>query len=208
MPEPIKTCGTCWHWKRTYEQAGICQALINRKDVPIWAPRASNACVHENSGEWRPDCPCWSAATQDTLHNEEEPMSDKEPKRIPRGSGSGKETAYIVEARVRGTPRELLGRILDGEWREMKFVEKEGGIPIRTCGRAHEHGLLDYPAAQALRWSLHALASFHWYAYNGLETRLVKHCLTHTYSIDGGEICEVVKGEDLSSIMPKMDKEK
>lgn len=47
-------CKKCVYWKRTYDTAGICIALVGRDDVPIWAPFAANSCTNEIDGKTCP----------------------------------------------------------------------------------------------------------------------------------------------------------
>lgn len=52
----IHQCGTCFWWKQTGPECGICEALVGRTDVPEWAWRAANAFTHEAA-----TCTCWCA---------------------------------------------------------------------------------------------------------------------------------------------------
>ena len=105
-----------------------------------------------------------------------------------RGSGSGHETAYTVEARCNGKKaRVIAGQIFDNRWQKVEFEKSPIGVPAASPFQEHtlRHRLLGYSAAQALRWWIHAqadseLGGIAW----GLETRLVKHKISYSYSIE------------------------
>lgn len=95
-------------------------------------------------------------------------------------SGSGMTPCYSVEARTSGKPRVVNGMMLHEGWERIRFDKVEpplNGVPTRLlCHDAESLGLVDYAAAQALRWWFHAAAGF-----AGPETRIVKHQVTHSY---------------------------
>ena len=124
-----------------------------------------------------------------------------------RGSGSGVDTVYGVEARYAyPEPRIICGQVFDNRWRQVYFKEAAGGVPINNsqqCPRAALDGLYNYEAAQALRWWFHAQAAADTFGSSiCLETRLVEHKIKYTYeTVAVSQHC-LVSGEDRSNIMP------
>ena len=131
------------------------------------------------------------------------------------GSGQAAETAYTVEARINYLhPAFVAGQIFDIRWSRVHFEKNAAngvGVPNAPSHKRAtlEHNLLDYAAAQALRWWLHAtaLAAEDANAYC-LETRLVSHKITTSYSIEAIEAHEHIHGENRSNIIPDWGKNK
>lgn len=104
-----------------------------------------------------------------------------------RGSnGNSDEYAYTVEARYNYHEPTLIGdQLFDMRWRRVTFKESVIGVPAAEPFRrlVHEHRMLGYSAAQALRWWMHATADA---GMNGLclETRLVRHKITQSFTIE------------------------
>ena len=128
------------------------------------------------------------------------------------GSGQSTETAYTVEARINyPSPASVAGQIFDIRWSRVYF-EKNAANGIGVPDAPHhkratlEHNLLDYAAAQALRWWLHATAAVENVAVYCLETRLVSHKITTSHSIEAIEAHEYIHGDDRSNIMPDWGK--
>jgi hypothetical protein len=116
---------------------------------------------------------------------------------------SGSETAWVVEARSTRSPRQVNNQIFDGEWRRVKFDQHPMGVPATARGSRYtaEAQMLSYPAAQALRWWIHAVLESD---YNNLcfETRLVKHVIKYSVSNAPESQHAVIGGEDRSGVMP------
>lgn len=96
----------------------------------------------------------------------------------PRSSGSGTEVGWSVEARYAFMrPEEIAGHLLDERWQTIEFAKCSPGCGVPTVPsfskQREQSGLLSYPAAQALRWWLHAIADVDFKVC--LETRLVRH---------------------------------
>lgn len=129
-------------------------------------------------------------------------MNEEYPKK--GGSISGHETGWTVEARYSfDKPATIAGRIFDNRWQPVQFDESPIGVPIRK--EPMRFGgvgmtLLSYPAAQALRWWLHACAE----AENRycLDTKLVEHKLTYQAKVEAIAEHGLISGEDRSSIKP------
>lgn len=112
---------------------------------------------------------------------------DLEPKyRHEQGSGESTDTGYRVEARYMASrPEEIAGQIFDREWRRVSFDKSPIGVPSCSPFRKslRDHGYLSYPAAQALRWWLHAVADTGPTMGLCLETRLVSFKIETTHRI-------------------------
>lgn len=129
--------------------------------------------------------------------------------RRDHGSGSGSETAYTVEARYNfPRPIQIGNQIFDNRWQRVQFQESEIGVPPCSPIYRHtrEHGMLGYPAAQALRWWLHANAEASRGGGMCLETRLVSHTISHSYKIEAIEAHGHIHGEDRSNCIPDWGK--
>ena len=119
-----------------------------------------------------------------------------------KGSGSGTEIGYTVEARYNyHSPTQIGGQIFDNRWRQVKFEQSSVGVP--TCPRYQRHvaeqGMLGYAAAQALRWWLHANAVAEQGMALCLETRIISHKITYNHKIEAQAAYEHVHGEDRSN---------
>ena len=126
-----------------------------------------------------------------------------------RGSGSGTETAYTVEARYNyPCPASIGGQIFDNRWREVKFQDSVVGVPRCAPYYRHtlEHGMLGYAAAQALRWWLHALAEADCLSGVCLETRIISHQIKHTHKIETIATHGHIHGDDRSNCIPDWGK--
>lgn len=120
-----------------------------------------------------------------------------------RGSGSGQETAYAVEARYNAASPVSIGeQIFDNRWREVVFPKGPIGVPGRPWNeQSMKLRLLGYSQAQALRWWLHAEADS---TMSGicLETRLIKYEVSHSHkAVAVSQHC-IVGGEDRSNFVP------
>ena len=116
-------------------------------------------------------------------------------------SGSGSETAYSVEARMNySQPMQIAGRIFDNRWVAVQFDKSAVGVPSAPFYARHtlEHGLLGYSAAQALRWWLHAQADNE-IKGTCLETRIVKHKISYTHTIEAEAAHGYIGGDDRSN---------
>ena len=115
---------------------------------------------------------------------------------------------YTVEARYNHhEPCKLGDQIFDKTWRRVSFKKADFGVPTGFfVDRVVENrGFLNYSAAQSLRWWLHANAE-----YSGricLETRLVKHKVESSCTINAVSYHDCVGGEDRSSIMAPDERE-
>lgn len=131
--------------------------------------------------------------------------------RRERGNGSGTEIAYMVEARINSDRPEQIGdQIFDNRWREVHFVHALNGVPRCSpyARRTIENGLLGYPAAQALRWWLHANADKDGISGICLETRIIKYEIAYSYSITAVSSHKHIHGDDRSNLFPDWGEEK
>ncbi len=123
-----------------------------------------------------------------------------------RSKSSGSETCYSVEARYNfPNPVEISGQIFDDRWREVKFEDGPVGVPRASEYQEHtlRHRMLGYAAAQALRWWLHANAdAMKAGTCTCLETRLVKHKISHSCEIEEVSVHAHIHGKDRSNYMP------
>lgn len=141
------------------------------------------------------------------MNKELHPMtSDQFPRK--GGSGSGSIPCYSVEARIVGTKVKEIGEmILHSDWQRVNF-QKCGvgqiGIPCEALTeRAYRgHGLLSYAQAQGLRWWFHAQLT---HAY-GLETRIIKHIINHSYQETVEGAFDYVGGESVNYCRPDFEK--
>jgi len=136
-------------------------------------------------------------------------MKLEECYRKERGSGSGSETGYTVEAMHNYVnPISVAGQIFDNRWRQVEFKESAIGVP--SCPRHHryvaENGMLGYSAAQALRWWLHAQAESEHGMAICLETRIVSHRISYSYKVESVSAHDHVHGEDRSNCVPDWGK--
>lgn len=128
------------------------------------------------------------------------------PSEFPKkGSNhNGTEHAYTIEARSMFNEPQVFGKqIFDQRWKRVQFdqVAPPFGVPAGHSMVADRLGLHSYPAAQALRWWFHANAHA---TFSGicLESRIVKHAVSYTFSEEAVSAHEVISGEDRSNIMP------
>ncbi len=124
--------------------------------------------------------------------------------KFPRkgGSSSGSEIAYSVEARYNYSHAEKFGAlILDKRWTRINFEKTDIGVPntVRTQFST-ENNLLSWVAANALRWWF--LSSLGFSGTTCVETRIVKHVITYSFSEEITSAHHVIGGEDRSSSMP------
>lgn len=139
---------------------------------------------------------------QSSAEKEMEKMDSNEEFPKSGSSGSGTTTGYTVEARHNyHDPVTIGSQTFDLRWREVRYQRGVPGVPTRS-GSPHDEGTYrtySFPAAQALRWWLHAESE----AGTGfgvcLETRLIEHKIEYKYSVtaiaahehaggDGGDI--------------------
>lgn len=133
--------------------------------------------------------------------------ADDFPKKGP--SGSGTDVSYSVEARLAyWEPRQVCGHLLDTRWTRLHFAKSPIGVPAKKfamlAGPAIAAGneLLDYQAAQALRWWFLANAEQE-FSCGCIETRLVKHTVRYEYSITAESAHDYIgEGESRTNIMP------
>lgn len=126
-----------------------------------------------------------------------------------KGSGSGTETAYTVEARYNYPDPSMIGvQIFDNKWRTVNFDKSQIGIPQCSdyAKYTKEHGMYGYQAAQALRWWFVAAASMI-HKDICLETRIVKHVIEHSYSITAVSAHDLIGNEDRSGMIPDWGKD-
>lgn len=106
-----------------------------------------------------------------------------------RGSGSGTEIGYTVEAKYDYLcPAEISGQLFDNRWRAVNFEKSKIGVP--SCAPSYqrhllENGLLSFSAAQALRWWFIAEveASNHGFSLCW-ATRLIEHRVTFSHKVE------------------------
>ena len=116
--------------------------------------------------------------------------------------GSGSDVGWSVEARFAyPTPKTIAGMTLDDRWQRVNFPQSHAGVPGSRRHHLQECGLLDYAAAQALRW---------WFIANAhatyddlcLETRLISHRVAYSYKHTAEAATDYIGGEDRSHIRP------
>jgi hypothetical protein len=139
-------------------------------------------------------------------------MSELESEyRKNRGSGSGTDYGYVVEARnTCADPVQIGGEIFDNKWRSVNTVQVGDGVGVpapRYNKRLAEHGLLGYAAAQAIRWWFHASAESVGFGYVCLETRIIKCKLTYSHEVEAMSAHEIIGGEERTHIRPDWGKE-
>lgn len=129
------------------------------------------------------------------------------PYEISRGSGT--ETAYAVEARIRGNHAMPIGKqIFDTRWQRVEVKNSLIGVPSAApYSHAPAHGLFGYSAAQALRW---------WFIANAeqegrgaaicLETRIIKYIIHYTHRVEAVSDHAYIGAEDRSHMMPDWGK--
>ena len=134
-------------------------------------------------------------------------MTDETEYPKSAGSHSSKMTGWTVEARYNySEPTEIGGQLFDNRWRRVRFNESVIGVPIAAEYNARiyaEHNVLGYPAAQALRWWFHAVATAE-KTGGGLciETKLVKHVIETSSKCEAVSEHDIIGGDDRSNIMP------
>ena len=122
--------------------------------------------------------------------------------------GSGSFPAYSVEARDTYGPARadiIPGIQLDTVWRPVSFQRAQAGVPIGPSYSAdimERCGVMSYPAAQALRWWLHAQAEAGKTSGLCLETRLVEHRVKYSITHTAVSVHAVIGGDDRSSMRP------
>jgi hypothetical protein len=126
-------------------------------------------------------------------------------------SGSGSEVGYSIEFRVLGNapPVIVAGKIIDAVWRLFKPEAASHGVP--ACHPYYRHtvdrGLMSYPAAQAIRWWVHAVADAEQIGGGlRLESRIVKHLIKYTHAEEVVSAHALVGGDDRSSLIPDWGK--
>jgi len=124
---------------------------------------------------------------------------------FPRKSSTGSESGhgYSVEAMSDGDPLKIGDFIASHEWKRVPFVQAIFGVPgfapyERGVGFV---GLLNYPAAQALRWWLHAEAHKD-AGWLSLRTRIIKHSYTISHECKAVSAHCEIGGEDRSALVP------
>jgi hypothetical protein len=121
-------------------------------------------------------------------------------------SGTGSAELYRVEARTTyHSPERVGGQLIDNNWRLVDFAKAPLGVPIRNFDAgAHEHcGLLNYEAAEALRWWF--LAAAHADIAAGalcIETRLVKVRYHYHYRCEELGVTEPISGIAIRRSLP------
>lgn len=126
-------------------------------------------------------------------------------------NGSGTDSAFSVQARMAyWEPKEICGHLLDTRWRTIHFQQSPIGVPTqaRYCPwGASLQGLMTYQAAEALRWWFMAQAA-HSFDHLCLETRIVKHKVTYSFSEEAVGAGAVVNSpRDNIAITPPIPKE-
>jgi hypothetical protein len=102
-----------------------------------------------------------------------------------------------------GSPQQVGDMLLDERWVTVCFPEGPVGIPRGPDYCVHALSLCrlyDYPAAEALRWSLHASGT----AGLGicLETRIIKHRVKWSYDTEAVSAHKHIQGDDRSNTLP------
>jgi hypothetical protein len=119
-------------------------------------------------------------------------------------TGSEKTHGYTVEAKsLSGDPIQIGDLTLGNKWERIPFSRSPIGVP--NCapyeGALQYTALLNYPAAQALRWWFHAEAH-KGAGWLSLLTRIVRHEVQMTHKVTAiSAHCEI-GGEDRSALTP------
>ena len=110
-------------------------------------------------------------------------------------SGQTSGYGYSVEARAADyEPANIAGQLFDLRWKRVKFQEvpPDLGVPSSNC-IAHRHHLLDYAQAEALRWWFVAQANAQRGMGFSIETRIVKHAIRESYSVEAVSASDPMK---------------
>lgn len=123
------------------------------------------------------------------------------------GSGSGGILGYTVEARLAYPEAgSILGQIFDLRWKRVHFDPGSPvGVPGPRSQDAARLGLMDYAQAQAMRWWFVAAADAEFSA-GCVETRIVKHTGSYTYTAQAVSAHAYIGGDDRSYLMPDWGK--
>jgi hypothetical protein len=124
-------------------------------------------------------------------------------------SGNGSDTGYTVEARYTGSQGHvaIAGIIYTGAWKKLHPEQGPVGVPPhrRFESWLGQCGLMNYPAAQAIRWWFHAIAEQD-FQNLCLETRIVKHRVQYSFEEIAVSAHAEIGGEDRSGYLPDWGK--
>lgn len=132
-------------------------------------------------------------------------MSDSQEFKSHGMSQSGSQNGYSVEARYNfPDPIQIGKQLFDNRWRKVTFESCQHGVPSnnRYDFALQLTGLLSYPAAQALRWWLHAEAEALGVGGLCLETRIIQHKVAYNIKADPVEAVMPIGGDDRSNSIP------
>lgn len=123
-------------------------------------------------------------------------------------SGNGRVSGYTVEARHTSRDHVVIGGVVyTDKWKKIHPEQGQVGVPSHHRCEAwlSQCGLMNYPAAQAIRWWFHAMAEAD-FKNICLETRLIKHEVEYLYKEVSVSEHSPIGGEDRSSVMPDWGK--
>lgn len=120
-------------------------------------------------------------------------------------SGTASEVCFVVEARdISQTPCVVADQIFDNRWKRVHF--ERGAVGVPPCNPfqlyTNRNGYLSYPAAQALRWWLHANAEATMHGMC-LETRLVEVRIESSYKAVAIATHALIGGEARNNFQPE-----
>lgn len=146
------------------------------------------------------------------------PREEKEYPQTRESTTNGHDYGYTIQARHNAHGIFTCGgQQFDNRWAEVNFkpVPEGYGVPgYRERSMTGAVGLYSYEAAQALRWWLHAEAAngrksdiYALFAGGCLETRIVKHKMIYSYTVEAVSHHEHVGGDagDYSSNSPSQE---
>jgi hypothetical protein len=112
----------------------------------------------------------------------EKPEEPEFPHVVRSGSGSGGEGYYVQARYMYSEAVVICGQLFDKRWKRVSFEPSTAGVPVHRPYDVAKHltELMDYAAANALRW---------WFVANAtltnndicLETRLVACRIKYSY---------------------------
>lgn len=119
-------------------------------------------------------------------------------------SGHGTTVGFTVEARhTAGDHVVIAGVVYTGKWKRLHPDKASIGVPAHGMFEPwlSQCGLMNYPAAQAIRWWFHAIAEAE-LRNICLETRIVKHQVKYSYEETSVSEHAFIGKEDRSNSMP------
>ncbi|MDN7413448.1 hypothetical protein QZM42_33525 [Burkholderia vietnamiensis] len=119
-------------------------------------------------------------------------------------SGHGTTIGYTVEARHTARDHVVIaGVVYTDKWKRLNPDRASIGVPAHGMFEPWlaQCGLMNYPAAQAIRWWFHAIAEADFHNLC-LETRIVKHQVKYSYEETSVSEHAFIGSDDRSNSMP------